>query len=413
MVTGQSSPNSVVGGQGGGVLPPKKLKSYIYVIIKMSLLSKLSSRLGKSPAVDLIYKYALSIKHTGLKSTVVSPYSLFSILFPLYVSSSGETHLELGRYLQLNNLDSETAQTVITDTVKLLGDTAFCNYLNVLYMNPSYQVSPTFAELFKSYFKFESGIDSGEIDSFVNRFTNGLIPKIGLQIDRETVAVLLNVIYLKSDWLYKFNKEYTQSAVFRGSDNTLLDVMLMRDTNHYLYSESSDRQVVYLPYTSRDYGMLVVLPKSDSSLSRTDLLDVDIGQMQSRLVTVYLPRFELSVDLDNSYFQNNGLSHIFTPRSEINISDKPFYVSRLLHKVVVKVDENGTEAAALTVTAVSSCAPPSGEPERPVLFRADHTFMFAIIKMVDCTYLPIFTGSLGGAPLPPDPLLRGEERGAQ
>ena len=97
-------PHSATGGYGGGVLPHR-----------------------------LINKYALSIEHTGLKSTVVSPYSLFSILFPLYVASDGETHFELGRYLQLPNLDSGTAQTVITDTVKLLGDADFCKYVNILY----------------------------------------------------------------------------------------------------------------------------------------------------------------------------------------------------------------------------------------------------------------------------------------
>ena len=365
---------------------------------------QVNNRLERSQVVDQINKYALSIEYTDnlVDSIVVSPYSLFSILFPLYVASKGETRLELGRYLKLNDSSCETANSrtllnTIIDTTKLLNDAAFCKYVNILYMNPKYRVSSKFTKLFESYFKFESGVDSSKIDSFVNQFTNGLIPKMGVTVNKDTVAVLLNVIYLKTEWLHAFKREMTMPVVFRGLHNTTSKIMLMHDTRTYLYGEDNDRQIVYIPYKTNNYGMLVVLPKS--RYITKELLNVNMGQMQGRLVDLYLPRFDLSTNLDNNYFHKNGLKRIFQSScNEINIADKPVYVSSLIHKIVVKVDENGTEAAATTAALMnlSSCLEPS-EPEQPILFRADHTFMFAIVKRAGLRYLPIFTGFYTGS----------------
>lgn len=264
------------------------------------------------------------------------------------------------------------------------------------------------------------------INQWVAGRTQGRIPELlgPGDVARDTRMVLLNTIFLKAEWLKPFEKTRTKPAPFTLANEETIDVPLMHGpgredvsygafhgdgtrfrTPHLVpaapgaerpqtYPGGDGFQLLSMPYRGRALEMLVLLPQRVDGLESLSMLVSEanverwLTQLEPRETTVYLPRFEgrsrfllrdtlralgvqLAFDMERADFSR--MVHV-------DDGEPPLYLSELIHEAFVKIDEEGTEAAAATAAIMAPGAAvqaPSLVPFVPV-FRADHPFLYLI-----------------------------------
>jgi serine protease inhibitor len=206
-------------------------------------------------------------------------------------------------------------------------------------------------------------------------------------IDALTRLVLVNAIYFKSNWRNQFEETATRKEPCRLPDGDPADVSMMHQQDRFGYMDNSDLQMIELPYTWNDLSMLVLLPgKADGMAALEAKLSVEnLASWQTllttRLVELSLPRFTFTSEFQLSDpLKEMGITAAFDPEkadfSGIASGGERIFISDVLHKAFVAVDEKGTEAAAATAVVMAGSSMP--EPEKPVNFKADHPFIFII-----------------------------------
>ncbi|MCE9544921.1 MAG: serpin family protein [Planctomycetia bacterium] len=226
----------------------------------------------------------------------------------------------------------------------------------------------------------------GTINSWVEKRTNDKIKdllKPGL-LTADTRLVLTNAIYFKSAWQEPFKKEKTQNAPFTKLDGTKVDVPLMHQTRHCDYVQGASFQAVELPYAGQDLSMIVMLPDRvdglgdlEQKLSKESLAGWLEGLVWRRVI-LSLPRFKATSEFRlKPTLSKLGMSQAFTSDADFSGIDgkKGLYLQDVVHKAFVDVNEEGTEAAAATGTALAGAAL---ETKPPAIFRADHPFLYLI-----------------------------------
>ncbi len=198
--------------------------------------------------------------------------------------------------------------------------------------------------------------------------------------------VLTNAVYFKSNWAETFSKRATKDAPFHVSPDRTADVAMMHQETRFGYGETDQVQLLRLPYKGHALSMLVVLPKKRDGLAdvekklSTETFQAWRQALQRAKVKVRLPKWEFSDRCSLSrLLKKMGMSLAFDPeRADFSgmTTAERLFISSILHKAYVAVDEEGTEAAAATAVMMLGAAMP--EPEEPKVFRADHPFLFAI-----------------------------------
>jgi len=210
-------------------------------------------------------------------------------------------------------------------------------------------------------------------------------------IDPLTRLVITNAVYFKGTWVRQFDANKTEDANFRTGTGKTVNVRMMQDTGEdarYRYAETDSVQYIELPYankTGKALSMAVILPKGDDLKPAEAYLDEShLSALQdsasSRRVMLYFPKFRMETRYDlPDTLSAMGMPSAFTPgTADFSGMDgtKNLFISDVIHKAYIDVNEEGTEAAAATgVVMTWSAIPPGGSP--PV-FRADHPFVFLI-----------------------------------
>ena len=199
-----------------------------------------------------------------------------------------------------------------------------------------------------------------------------------------TRLVLTNAIYFKGDWAIEFDKKNTSDAPFMISADKKVIVPMMHREDRFTYAETPDLQILELPYKNEDLSMIVLLPKKVDGLAALEKslavknLNTWMGALRKRQVIVYLPRFKMTIGpLElKDILKSMGMKDAFSMAADFSGMDgtKMLFISNVLHKAFVAVDEKGTEAAAATAVIVTLKAAPTA----PTVFRADHPFVFII-----------------------------------
>ena len=205
-------------------------------------------------------------------------------------------------------------------------------------------------------------------------------------IDPLTRMVLVNAIYFKGNWADQFDPEATKTAPFTLSSGESVEVPFMARTGKYGYAGFPGFQMVELPYAGRDLSMLVLLPDAGTPLSSIEeKMNIENFEtwkkfLSEEKVVLFLPRFRItwgSFSLVKA-LQSLGMVDAFSSSCAdfSGMDGRPdwLYITDVLHKAFVDVNEEGTEAAAATAVVVGarSVAAP------PVVFRADRPFLFII-----------------------------------
>ncbi len=208
-------------------------------------------------------------------------------------------------------------------------------------------------------------------------------------IDDETRLVLTNAIYFLGDWKHPFNENATRPASFHLSDEDTTEVPMMHQTERLRYMEDEHVQMLELPYRGEALSMLVMLPTrqndgpAEANAALQDRLNPEAlaawtDALRRQRVDVKLPRFSFTSDLRlDDALQAMGMEDAFVfRRADFTgiASVEELFIEAVLHKAFVKVDEEGTEAAAATAVVIAERVAAAD----PIAFHADRPFMFLI-----------------------------------
>ena len=195
--------------------------------------------------------------------------------------------------------------------------------------------------------------------------------------------ILINAIYFKGMWQHPFDKKYTHLDTFFGTNKQIKKIMFMNLREKFYYFEDNFVQAISLKYTKDNLNALIILPKKKGNINNyirkftSEKYNMIIGKLTNIEVKLSLPRFEFdfSAELIEN-FKTLGMKDAFTTNADFSImkKEKDINISLILHKTYIKVDDKGTEAAAVTALQMRGGAPPEPIP----VMKVDHPFLFFI-----------------------------------
>ena len=252
------------------------------------------------------------------------------------------------------------------------------------------------AQVFRSNFDDKKTLD--QMNQWVEEQTNHMLKETIDEINPETIAYLMNTVYFKGTWIEAFEESATQAEAFFKSETDEIKVDMMYKTDNAPYYEDELCQVTSLPYYG-DCSLVLVLPKGDLDNFLGDLtyddfqkiIDVDKNEWHN--LALSLPKFDYEVNNPlNELLSERGMAKSFSEKDAefgkmIEIENNNVYISSIFQNARIILDEQGTEAAAVTVVEFK-CG--SAMPSEPVAFNCDKPFLY-IIKD-DTTGAVLFIG---------------------
>jgi serpin B len=196
--------------------------------------------------------------------------------------------------------------------------------------------------------------------------------------------VLANAIYFKASWQSQFEVGSTQNAPFYKLDGASMDVPFMNQTEGFGVALMDGYKAIDLPYANGSASMLVILPdegqfEAVQKLLNNAMVDSIYANLQYGQVNLSLPKFNFESSFDlNGALVSLGMTDAFAAdRADFSgmTGSRDLYITRVLHKAFVAVDEEGTEAAAATAVIMGLT---SAMPGDPIEFKVDRPFIFMI-----------------------------------
>jgi len=224
------------------------------------------------------------------------------------------------------------------------------------------------------------------INAWVEKKTDDKIKNLISEgvLDSMTRLVLTNAIYFKGNWAKQFKENRTKDASFTLADGQKIDVATMNQKAEFGYMETDTFQALELPYVDEELSMVILLPKQFDALDKFEKTLVPenltqwLAKIYKREVVVFVPKFKMTSQFSlASMLKSMGMKDAFSSGADFSgINGKRnLFISAVIHKAYVEVNEEGTEAAAATgvVMKLTSIGP------APIsVFRADHPFLFLI-----------------------------------
>jgi len=329
------------------------------------------------------------------ENTVISPISISMALGMTLNGAAGTTYDSMKTVLGFQDFTSaEINQSYrhLIDLLMALDPEVVMEIANSIWIREGVPVNSTFKEVNQANFDAEirtldfslpSTVD--DINSWVANKTHDRIKRIIQEIEPSAVMYLINALYFKGTWAYEFKKSETHEAQFQMSNNSAMDVDMMMQENDYQYFANDEMQVVDLPYGDGDFSMTLLLPSGNHTLNDiVQSLDSEswntlIASLNEQEGTVYLPKFELKCNaVLNSPLTDLGMGIAFHySRADFSAitTELDLFINEVLHKTYIRVDESGTEAAAVTSVGVGITS--IGGDDHFVM-RIDHPFLLTI-----------------------------------
>ena len=330
------------------------------------------------------------------KSTILSPISITYALGMLNNGAAGETQAQINKVLGFGETGADGinafCKKMLTEAPKLDKLTKVM-IANTIYMNQGYQLKPDFVTKAKDYYdaepesrNFADGKTMDVINQWASDHTEKMIDKVldNDEFDPTAVSYLLNAIYFKGAWAEKFDKANTKDEAFTNENNQEVQVPMMHQEHEFNYTEDEDCQALCLPYGNNAYRMTILLPKAGRTVySLAQKLTTQTWQryqwMGTAIVDVKLPRFESKTNVDlKPVMMALGMPNAFSDYlAEFpHFCNVPTYIGLMKQVARIKLSEEGTEAAAVTVIGMYEKAMPQ-EPKH-VNFHATHPFIYII-----------------------------------
>lgn len=364
------------------------------------------------PSKDAAQRFAASNNALGLElyrkvaaqpgNVALSPASISFAMTMTYAGAANGTADEMKRTLHLTGTADETLDSAarLSSALQDPNSSVKLRIANRLFGQKDYAFRKPFLD--KTRARFGAALEpvafskepesartliNGWVEKQTEQHIKDLLP-LG-SIDGDTRLVLVNAIYFLADWAAPFAKETTRSADF-AAPGGVRAVPTMMDERLAPYAEVDGHQLLELRYKGDQMAMTVVLPKRGTSLGAVESelsgerLDHWVAALKPARVAVALPKFKLTpkdpLSLKKA-FTELGMSAAFDPgKADFTgiaeeASREPLFISDVVHKAMVAVDEKGTEAAAATAVIMAT---ESAAMAPSISFQADRPFLFII-----------------------------------
>ena len=331
------------------------------------------------------------------KSIFISPLSISIALAMTLNGASGETEQAMTNTLHLQGLGSESINTGyagLRHALQVADPKVTLTIANSLWARQGVPFKQDFLQRNTEYFgatvstlDFMDPNTLTTINQWVNTNTNGKIEKILDEINADMVLFLINAIYFKGTWQTEFDPSRTRDGTFHLATGAEKQVPMMTRTGDYPYLENYEEkfQAISLPYGDGRMSMYIFLPYRESDLNtfldglNTENWENWISQFREQEVFLSMPKFKLEYEKTlNNPLQSLGMGIAFAPgaadfsrMADLEALGKNLYIGEVLHKAVVEVNEEGTEAAAVTSVGIRATS-------LPPQFIVDRPFFFAI-----------------------------------
>lgn len=340
------------------------------------------------------------------KNYMYSPFSIKSVLAMAANGAEGKTRTEILTVVGIDDLDkfnSDMSETIkkysATDLLKF--DISNSVWINT--DNADYDFSDTYKNTVEDFYNGDVGTVTNKtalpvINGWVNEKTQGKIPSV--INDSSFDAALINAIYFKAKWENMFSKANTKPDIFTDRNGKETEIDFMNSTRKYWYGEKDGVKVLELEYMTRgttgdsfkyseenqvrldNTSVSMFLLLSDSEIKAPEkLVDELCGNnlMEYRKVNLSFPKFKIEFSAEISpALKALGIESAFSDANFKKMFDKDANtaISNVIHKTYIDVDEEGTEAAAVTAIMMAGSAMP--KPEEIIEFKADRPFTFLI-----------------------------------
>ncbi|WP_114750171.1 serpin family protein [Pleomorphovibrio marinus] len=367
-------------------------------------------------------KFAIDLFHQLMEAEeenhFFSPYSIHQALSMTMNGNEGEVleeFIQLLRYEGLSTAEANKAAKELTQFLKELDNKVKLNIANAIWYKQGYSIFPDFKETVRNYYRAEvADLDMLDpqsvnvINNWIANQTEGLIQEMVDEIPSNAVMYLVNAIYFKGDWKYRFDTEKTQKAPFyiSPSREVEVDMMELNEAATFRYYAENNLRYIEVPYSTGQFSM-GILTGTNHNLDEVieaftfDNLENWREQAMEANFILKMPKFKMSKKMENMkedliamglerpfFFHPDNFTLLFdNPHDELKIS-------RVIHDAFLEVDEVGTEAAAATVVEiVERVSMPSG----PTIITLDQPFVFFIQEKHSGALL--FMGKMGNPEL--------------
>jgi serpin B len=335
-----------------------------------------------------------------------SPYSISLALAMTYAGARNNTEAQMAEVLhyQLPQPQLHPTFNALDSTLTGYGSGAGSdqdaeafqlNIANAIWGQEGYQFLQDFLDtLAENYgaglrpldFAAEPEAARATINDWVEEETNGKIENLippGL-LSSAVRLVLTNAIYFNGQWVFQFEEGATQDDLFTLLDGSTVSVPMMSQTEYFRYMEGDGYQAVALPYQGAPMSMLLILPEEglfeqiEEGFS-PELIKTITDGFDSRSVALSMPKFTFESEFDLAQtMAAMGMPDAFGGEADFSgmTGERDLFISNILHKAFVDVDEAGTEAAAATAVVMLESA--SMPPEDSVTMKLDRPFLFLI-----------------------------------
>lgn len=330
-----------------------------------------------------------------------SPLSISTALAMTYAGARGNTEAQMAQALHFSLSQERLHPGYSVLMQELQAEPAQSGFefsiANALWGQSGYEFHKEFIDTTREY--YDAGFKEvdfvkdaeqarGTINSWVEAKTRDKIKELikpGILTDL-TRLVLTNAIYFKGQWMSQFKKERTRPEPFELMSGEKIEVPMMNQTRELNYSEDETAQILEMPYEGNQLSMVIFLPKEKKgvkdleSLLGAETFKNRVSALRKQDVIVSLPKFKMT----SEFFLSKELKALgMTDAFDTELADFSgmtpdpvgLYISEVIHKAFVDVNEEGTEAAAATAVVMTLTAM---MPEPKPVFRADHPFIFII-----------------------------------
>ncbi|MBU0992775.1 MAG: serpin family protein [Proteobacteria bacterium] len=326
-----------------------------------------------------------------------SPMSLSTALSMTWEGAGGNTKKEMATVMHLPENPSGIRyanQTLLADINAIqVNDEIILLAANRIWPQKGITCLDTYTNVLKTFYLSDvktvdyitPALAAREINTWVEEKTKSqikhLVPPTAL--NPTTRLVLTNAVYFKGNWQTPFNPSQTIIAPFKTSMGEVINAPMMNLKDTFNYTENDRLKAIELPYAGNTLSMILLLPKDERDFKNLENelslenLKICLEKLESKKIRVTIPRFKISAGIDLSQtLTGMGMKDAFSPNADFSGIDgtKDLYISAVLHKAFIDVNEKGTEAAAASAVIVAR----KTAVEHLPVFKADHPFVFMI-----------------------------------
>lgn len=346
---------------------------------------------------DFSFRFLSAVNDTATTDYVVSPLSMQFLLGMILNGARGETGTEICNVLGYGAGEVDAVNRFCKSMLEQLPDLdkkTKLSIANAIFVDAGYSLLGNYqSTVSRNYLAEVSNLDFSQvkqstdhINKWCSDHTGGMIPEVLDEVSPDMLAYLLNAMYFKSQWQKQFKKEVTGKADFTGEDGSRTKVDMMKNQAHYLYTENDVLRAVDMPYGNGAYSMTVVLPQQGyklpdvlKELENSDWRAIK-ASMDSCNVSLWLPKFETKFHIKlNDLLSDMGMPSSFTYDADFSaMSPSAARLSFVQQDAVLKVDEEGAEAAVVSSAGMEKNSAGPVSPFKYVVFHADRPFLYII-----------------------------------